>query len=312
MLVENNIVIGTSPKFLKAIDFARNVAVTKSPILLIGEEGTGKKTLCNFIHQNSARKEKPLLCVDCSENPREVENQILGYRDEEGKFHKGVLERANGGIVVFSNIESIDENFQKKLYDILSELVDYDLDVRAIATTSKSLAKYVGNGRFHRALFSYFNNTQIILPSLRDRKDDVRALTEYYCKKFSRELNVPIERINEDAIEKINSMYWSTNYLEFSAVIENAVKGCKNYTIDKSLIELGERESNNQMNDGGSEIFKLMSLKEAEKLLIKKALMHTSENRTQAAKILGVSIRTLRNKINEYRGDGTQYFLNLR
>lgn len=312
MLVENNQILGVNPKFLKAIEFAHNVAVTKSPLLITGESGTGKRTLCKFIHENSARNDKPFLIVDCLKKEKEVENEILGFRDEEGRFHKGILERCNNGIVVLANVEGLEENFQKKIYTILSELADYDLDVRVIATTSKCLSKYVGSGRFYRALFTYFNGTQINLPALRDRKEDLRDITEYFCKKHAAATQINLNRITEDAIEKIASLYWACNYEEFSVVIENAVKSSNAGIIDKNSIEAGERESNNQLSESSGEALKLMSLKEAEKLLIKKALMHTSENRTQAAKILGVSIRTLRNKINEYRGEGTQYFLNLR
>ncbi len=312
MLVGNNEIIGINPKFLKAVEFARNVAVTKSPLLIVGEAGTGKRTLCNYIHQNSARKEKPFLVVDCSKKAKEVENEILGYRDEEGHFHKGVLERANSGMVVFANIESLEENFQKKLYTILSELSDYDLDIRAIATTTKNLSKYVGSGRFYRALFSFFSGTQITMPALRDRKEDLRTITEYYARKFSNDLGITVTSITEEALDKIGSIYWAQNYSEFSIVIENTVKNCTNGVIDKTAIENGERKSDSRLSDDEEDTLKLMSLKEAEKLLIKKALIHTSENRTQAAKILGVSIRTLRNKINEYRNDGSQYFVNLR
>lgn len=312
MLVGNNEIIGINPKFLKAVEFARNVAVTKSPLLIVGEAGTGKRTLCNYIHANSARKEKPFLVIDCSRKAKEVENEILGYRDEEGHFHKGVLERANSGMVVFANIESLEENFQKKLYTILSELSDYDLDIRAIATTTKNLSKYVGSGRFYRALFSFFSGTQITMPALRDRKEDLRTITEYYCRKYSNETGVSVTNITEEALDKIAAIYWAQNYSEFSIVLENTVKNCLNGIIDKTAIENGERKSDSRLSDDDEDTLKLMSLKEAEKLLIKKALIHTSENRTQAAKILGVSIRTLRNKINEYRSDGAQYFVNLR
>lgn len=312
MLVNNNEIIGINPKFLKAVEFAKNVAVTKSPVLIVGESGTGKRTLCSYIHLKSARNEKPLLVVDCSKKGKEVENDILGYRDEDGKFHKGVLERANNGMVVFANIECLEEGFQKKLYTILSELTDYDLDIRAIATTTKNLSKYVGSGRFYRALFSFFSGTQITMPALRDRKEDLRGITEYYRNLYAHENNLDSIQVTDDALEKISSYYWAQNYNEFELVIENSVKNCENGIVDRNAIEVGEKKSESRLSDDQDDTLKLMSLKEAEKLLIKKALIHTSENRTQAAKILGVSIRTLRNKINEYRSEGTQYFVNLR
>ncbi len=312
MLIENFEVLGVSPKYLQTINFARNVSVTKNPVLIVGESGTGKRTLCRYIHQSSARREQALLIVDCSKSKEEVERNILGFRDETGKFHKGVLEQANNGMVVFANIEGLDEVFQRKLYVILNELTDYDLDIRLVATTTKNLSKYVSSGRFNRALFSYFNSTQINVPSLRDRKEDLKMIVEYFSQKFCAKYQRANLLISDSAIDVISQSYWSQNYNELASVIENIAKNPAISMIDKNTIEESEKgvESIGSSEDEGS--LKLMSLKEAEKLLIKKALIHTSENRTQAAKILGVSIRTLRNKINEYRNDGSQFFINLR
>ncbi len=312
MLIENFEVLGMSPKYLQTIEFARNVSVTKNPVLIIGESGTGKRTICKYIHQSSARREQPFLIVDCSDTKENVERQVLGFRDEAGKFHKGVLELGNHGMVVFANIEGLDEIFQRKLYVILNELNDYDLDIRLLATTTKNLSKYVSSGRFNRALFSYFAGTQISVPSLRDRKEDIRVIVDYFCKKFAEHYQRPGMVIADSALDLISQSYWSQNYTELAAVIDNIAKNTNITLIDKHAIEETERGTESQGNSDEEGSLKLMSLKEAEKLLIKKALIHTSENRTQAAKILGVSIRTLRNKINEYRSDGSQFFINLR
>ena len=110
--------IGKNFKFQKAMETARTLAVSKTPLLIVGEPGTGKKTLCTYIHQNSARKDRPMIFVDCAQDIAEVQKEILGYRDHEGKFQRGVLERANGGMVVFSNIDALEESFQKKVFSI--------------------------------------------------------------------------------------------------------------------------------------------------------------------------------------------------
>jgi two-component system response regulator FlrC len=305
--------VGNHPKFIKALELAKNLAVTKAPVLVVGESGTGKKAFCQFIHQNSGRKESELFIVDCSQDDQQVENAILGYRDEEtGRFNKGVLERANGGTVVFSNIDALEEKFQKRLYTILQELTDYDLDVRVMATTSKNLSKYVGAGRFYRALFTYFSNSQINLIPLRERGTDIELIAEQVVSNWATANNREDIRFTDEAKTKISSYYWTHNVAELTAVIENSVANCGGDIIDINAIELGEKKAEAITNDQGEDGLKLMSLKDAEKLLIKKALIHTSENRTQAAKILGVSIRTLRNKINEYRNEGNNYFVNLR
>ncbi len=311
MLAQGMKLVGTHPKFRKAIDFARNVSVTKSPVLLVGETGTGKKSFCQMIHSESSRSKGCFFVVDCSQESKKVEDQLLGFRDDEtGSFTKGVLEQANNGTVVFANIDGLEESFQKRIYQIIQELPDYDLDVRVLATTTKNLSKYVGAGRFYRALFTYFNGTQINLNPLRERPEDIEEIARFYINEYKTENNTNVE-ITQEALDKINNFYWTHNVAELKSVIENAAANC-NGVLDINAIELGEKKSESMIAESDDGGIKLMSLKDAEKLLIKKALVHTSENRTQAAKILGVSIRTLRNKINEYRGDGSSYFINLR
>lgn len=305
--------VGNHPKFKKAVELARNIAVTKAPALVTGESGTGKKAFCQFVHQNSARKEGDLHLVDCSGDATKVENEILGHRDEEsGRFHKGVLERANGGSVILANIDALEEKFQKRLYTILQELSDYDLDVRILATTSKNLSKYVGAGRFHRALYTYFSGSQISLVPLRERGEDVKVIAEHFAAAWASQNNTDAPAFTNEAVDKISNFYWAHNVAELRNVIEGSMSNAQNGQVDVSAVELGEKKAEAQTQEADEDGFRLMSLKEAEKLLIKKALIHTSENRTQAAKILGVSIRTLRNKINEYRTDGNNYFVNLR
>lgn len=304
--------VGNHPKIIKAIEFSRNVAVTKAPVLIVGESGVGKKTICHYIHKNSARRAGEILDVDCSQDAKIVENEILGHRDADGKFNKGVLERANGGSIILTNIDALDEEFQKRLYQILQELNDYDLDVRVLATTTKNLSKYVGSGRFHRALYTYFSGSQITLIPLRERGADIELLAEHFAANFTLEHALDSVVFTEEAKKKIGSFYWAHNIAELKSVIESTVENSSNGQIDVSAIEIGEKKAETVSNEADEDGMRIMSLKEAERLLIKKALIHTSENRTQAAKILGVSIRTLRNKINEYRGDGNNYFVNLR
>lgn len=313
MFASESELVGSSPKFQKSVEFARNVSVTKSPVLIVGETGTGKRTLCKYIHNSSARTGSPFFVVDCSQDSKKVEQEILGYRDlETGRFNRGVLEQANNGTVVFSSIDGLEENFQKRLFTILQELQDYDLDIRILATTSKNLSKYVGAGRFHRALYTYFSNTQISLAPLRERTTDIQDLALHFARLKSDEEGQQSLAFSNEALEKINSYYWTHNISELKSVIENAVVNANNGVIDLNAVELGEKKSETNSIEDDEDGIRLMSLKEAEKVLIKKALIHTSENRTQAAKILGVSIRTLRNKINEYRHDGHVYFVNLR
>jgi two-component system response regulator FlrC len=301
---------GMDPKVQKAVSVARNVSVTKAPVLIIGEVGVGKRSLARFIHDSSTRAGKGIETVDCSNDAKDVENQILGFRDEEtGRFTRGVLEAANGGTVIFSNVDGLEDEFQKKLHKILNELADYDIDVRIVATTTKNLSKLVGSGRFYRGLYTLVSGNSITMPPLRERAGDLEMLTRHYLTEFSGGNSVQVE---PTALQKILSHYWTHNVQELKAVLENSVANGDGTTLSEADLEIGEKKAVSLITDDDNEGIRLMSLKEAEKLLIKKALIHTSENRTQAAKILGVSIRTLRNKINEYRGIGNAYFVNLR
>lgn len=313
MLTQGLVLVGNHPKFNNALETARNVAVTKTPVLISGEAGSGKKALGSYIHTNSARKNARLEIVDCGEQVTMVEKIVLGYRDEDsGKFNRGVLELANGGTVIFANIDALDESFQKRLYTILQELPDYELDVRILATTSKNLSKLVGAGKFSRALYTYFNGASIDMISLRERGTDVELIARHFIEEYAQETQSEQIYLADEAARKLSDYNWNNNIAELKSFIRKTMTNMDGTTLDLQAIENGERKAEFTTGEIDEDGMKLMSLKDAERLLIKKALVFTSENRTQAAKILGVSIRTLRNKINEYRGEGTVYFVNLR
>lgn len=313
MLSQGLVLVGNHPKFNMALETARNVAVTKTPVLISGEAGSGKKALGAYIHNNSVRKNARLEIVDCAEGPEMVEKIVLGYRDEEtGRFNRGVLELANGGTVIFANIDALDESFQKRVYTILQELPDYELDVRILATTSKNLSKLVGAGKFSRALYNYFSGAQIDMISLRERGTDVELIARHFIEEYAQENQASNIELCSEAARKLSDYNWSNNLSELKGFIRKTLSSMEGSTLNIEAIERGERKVEFTAGEMDEDGLKLMSLKDAEKLLIKKALVHTSENRTQAAKILGVSIRTLRNKINEYRSEGATYFVNLR
>lgn len=310
MNIVNVELFGKDPKVQKSLSVARNVSVTKSPVLIVGEVGVGKRTLASYIHQNSNRADKPFSIVDCAVDPQAVENSILGHRDEEsGRFNRGALETANGGTVVFANIDGLEDSFQKRLHKILHELEDYDIDIRIVATTTKNLSKLVGSGRFYRGLYTFVSNNSISLSPLRERVTDLKMIVDHYIAEFAGEGEIEIDN---SALDKLLGHYWTHNVEEVKTVVKDSIEALEGNILEEGSLSIGEKKSISMIADDESDGIKLMSLKEAEKLLIKKALIHTSENRTQAAKILGVSIRTLRNKINEYRNGGSAYFVNLR
>lgn len=300
---------GRDHKIIKALDNARSISIVKVPALIVGENGTGKKTLAKFIHQSSSRALGPIEFVNCSLEFGEVEKAILGFRDEDSnRFIKGALEKANGGTVVFSEIDMLTDELQRRLHVIFNELDDYDIDVRIICTTSKNLSKLVGSGRFYRGLYTQVAGSQINLVPLRERIFDLEYSIRYFLNKYG---HGQIQ-LSEDAKDKLLKHYWANNLTEVDEVLRTSLIDLEGSTLELDHICIGEKKTINNTQETVNENINLMSLKDAERLLIQKALIHTSENRTQAAKILGVSIRTLRNKINEYRGHGNPYFVNLR
>lgn len=303
---------GTDARVERAIQQARNLSVSRAAVLIVGENGVGKRTLGRYIHENSGRASQAFELVDCSLPAQEVENRILGHRDNAtGRFNKGILEAANRGTVVFANIDCLDEEFQKRLHKIINELEDYDIDVRLVATTTKNLSKLVGAGRFYRGLYTIFSNNTLTIPALRERQEDLERLARHFVNEMSAGEAESSMEIDSVVMDRIHSHYWANNIHELKQVISSSISN-NSSLLDESAYEVSDKKSVNFMNEDDSDGVRLMSLKDAEKLLIKKALIHTSENRTQAAKILGVSIRTLRNKINEYRTEGSSYFVNLR
>lgn len=304
--------VGNHPKFKKSLELARNVAVTKTPVLLTGESGTGKKLLGSYIHNQSARKNAAIEVVDCTQDITEVERRVLGFREADGRFQRGVLEVANGGTVIFAHIDCLDENFQKRLYTILQELPDYELDVRVLATTTKNLSKLVGAGKFSRTLLTYFSGAQIHLMPLRERGTDVELIAQSIVSDWGRDNGTEPLTLCSEASARLNEQQWNNNVTELRQSVLSAASAATTGIIDIACFQASEKRAEGVTTDTDEDGVKLMSLREAEKLLIKKALVFTAENRTQAARILGVSIRTLRNKINEYRTEGSQYFVNLR
>ena len=304
-------VFGKDLKVQKAMDMAKEFSSLKAPVLIIGESGLGKKTLGKYIHDNSGRRDKPFLVVDCAQDSNTVSNLVLGYRNEEaGKFYRGVLEAGNGGTVVFANIDELEEGFQKRMSTIFRELEDYGIDIRIIATTTKNLSKLVGAAKFYRGLHDFLAGKCIALPPLRERVGDLKMLARHFA---SERVDGKSFQISDDAMDKIISHYWIHNIHELKEVIDSSAANNSDGLIsDINLDTIESKDDESSCNSDQPEGIRLMSLKEAEKILIKKALLHTSENRTQAAKILGVSIRTLRNKINEYRNSGSSFFVNLK
>lgn len=291
---------------LKLVD---NLSMSKATLLISGESGAGKEQLSQYIHSRSSRSKAPFVAVNCAAIPGELlESELFGH--EKGSFtgaHQtkiGQIEAAEGGTFLLDEISEISLDLQGKLLRVIQEkeivhvgsTKPKPIDVRFICTSNRDLKEMVKKGEFRKDLFYRINVVPIKIPALRERTLDIQYYAKRFMEKICLENNFVNRRLDDSAITKLLSWNWPGNVRELQSVIERSLLMTKNDTLtaDDLIIE-GYAES--RVNTFGPG----MTVQEAEKLLIFKTLEFTSDNRTMAAKLLGISIRTLRNKLNEYR-----------
>ncbi len=289
-----------------------NVAQARSTILLCGETGVGKEEMAKYIHRVSPRRKKPFIAVNCAAFPSELlESELFG--SQKGAFtgahqdRMGQIEAANDGTFLLDEISEMPFELQGKLLRVIQEKEIVRLgsneprkvDVRFICTTNKDLKEMVKSNLFRSDLFYRINVVPVKIPSLKERYEDMESITQYLAEKFSLENGVACKQIDATALAKIKKWSWPGNIRELQNVIERSVLACGNSLLEaKDILIDGFQEVRHLRLEPG------MTIQEAEKMLIFKTLEHTKRNRTQAAKLLGISIRTLRNKLNEYKLEG--------
>lgn len=295
----------------KVIDMALSVAYSSSTILIQGESGTGKEMIAKFIHQNSNRKDKSFVAVNCAALPKDLlESELFGH--EKGSFTGainrkiGKFELANHGTILLDEISEMDMSLQAKLLRVLQEReVDrvggrepVPIDARVIATTNRNLREAIDEGEFREDLYFRLNVIPIVIPPLRNRKEDISLLIEYFIKKHSSKNRKNITGMAKDALLMLTDYYWRGNVRELENVIERAVLLCKGNLITQEYLfmEAIVEEIKSSVKAG-------VTVREMEKKLIFNTLEQVNGNRTKAAELLGVSIRTLRNKLNEYKNE---------
>ena len=296
----------------KVVSMAKNIAPRKATVMIYGESGVGKELMARFIHDNSHRCDAPFVAVNCAAVPENLlESELFGH--EKGAFtgaHQlkiGKFELANKGTFLLDEISEMPLHLQGKLLRVLqeSELERVGgtsvrkIDVRFICTSNKNLAEMVRKGQFRQDLFYRLNVIPLSIPSLRSRKKDITSLVGYFLRKVSRENKMDLKEVSIEAMQKIHGWQWPGNVRELQNVIERSCLLSEAKILSKEDIQIEEdgieAPSENGLVTTG------MTIQEAERRLILKTLEYTDDNRTQAAKILGISIRTLRNKLNEYK-----------
>jgi two-component system, NtrC family, response regulator PilR len=308
--------IGTSAPMQKVFSLIRQVADTKSTVLITGESGTGKELVARAIHFNSSRKGGPFVTVNCGALPETLlESELFGYM--KGAFtgatsnKQGLFEAATGGTIFLDEISATTPALQIKLLRVLQErefmrvggTVDIKMDARVIAASNRDLLSEVSKGTFREDLYYRLNVIPIHLPSLRERREDVPLLVEFFLKKFSSEREA--KKITPEAMNLLMNQRWPGNVRELENTIERLVIMTPNNTVNlenipdnMKSVPSGSELITTDIPDEGLEMEKL--LENIEKNLLQKALEKTGGVKTEAAKLLGLSFRSFRHRLQKY------------
>ncbi len=320
-----NEILTADRKMREMIQLAKTVAQSKATILIQGESGTGKELMANLIHENSNRVGKPFVAINCAAIPESLlESELFGY--ERGAFtgaiagKAGKFEMANGGTLLLDEVSEMEVRLQAKLLRVIQEgEVDriggrrpIPVDVRIIATTNRSLTECVKQGTFREDLFYRLNVVNLTLPPLRERIADVEILSRDLIGKYSAKNSKNIVGLTQDALSFLQSHTWPGNVRELENVIERAVITTLGDQLTVQDIFIENRQSPESSLSSSENVLLAegvieknwmpgKTLDDIERHVIIEALSYHRGNRTHTAKALGISIRTLRNKIADYK-----------
>ncbi len=306
-------IVTANAKMKEKLEFVENVAYSKSTILISGESGTGKEMFARYVHHCSPRKDKPFVAVNCAALPEGLlESELFGH--EKGAFtgattrKEGKFEIANKGTLLLDEITEMGVKLQAKLLRALQEheidrvggRESIPVDVRVIATTNRDIKQRIRENEFREDLFYRLNVIPMNLPSLRERKEDLAVLAEFFIEKHGKEVNKKISNIAPATLDLLKKYSWPGNVRELENTIERAVLLCRGETIQPADLFLDEEEVSTTSSPSGAEAFVGKTLHQMEKEMILQTLEEVDNNKTKCAEILGISIRTLRNKLTEY------------
>jgi len=293
-----------SPDMQRIVQLAGNLAANDITVLITGESGTGKELLARHIHRKSRRKDNPFVAVNCAAIPENLlESELFGH--EKGAFtgagerKKGKVELADSGTILLDEIGEMPMLLQAKLLRVLQEReIDrvggkdpVKVDVRVIATTNRDLALECAEGRFREDLFYRLNVFPLRVPPLRERPEDIPVLAEHFIRNFSAVAGKTIRGCSEEVIADLQQMPWRGNVREFENVLQRAVFLCSGDTVGRGDLMMDHAAPRPAANG---------KLRDMEKEMIMKTLKEVNGNKAKAAKLLGVSVRTVRNKLSEY------------
>src|SRR3974390_2522576 len=315
----------------RVVKLAQQIAGSEASVLITGESGTGKEVLARFMHARSQRAKKPFICVNCAATPENLlESELFGH--EKGAFtgalarRIGKFEKADGGTLLLDEISEMDVRLQSKFLRAIQERVidragasrPVPVDIRIVATSNRNLAEAVGEGTFREDLLFCLNAVNLKIPPLRERPADIAELAQYFIQKNSAALRGAVRPLSPEARRALSRNPWRGNIRELENTLHRAVLLSNGPEIDADAI-LSPDGNRIDSGDGAAAVGHAArgarrvtrhlvgrTVAEVERDLILETLKHCLGNRTHAANILGISIRTLRNKLTEYAAEGAR------
>jgi len=328
-------IIGKSKVMQEVYKLIGQVAESDVTVLIRGESGTGKELVARAIYQHSRRKDRPFLAINCAAIPETLlESELFGY--ERGAFtgankrRIGKFEQCDKGTILLDEIGDMSLSTQAKILRVLQEgeferiggNETVKVDVRVLTSTNRKLEELIKQGTFREDLYYRLKIMSLTLPPLREHKEDIKELAEYFFHLYNRQLGTNVSHIDPSMFEKLVSYSWPGNVRELANTINRSLILCKGEVMDaEDIIFDVEGEATSFANEGELEniLVKMLAplftdilrlwgrglhsnlLEKIEKFIIQKALIETKGNQVQAAKLLGISRNTLRNRIEKYR-----------
>jgi DNA-binding NtrC family response regulator len=327
---DNRPMVVQDPAMRAVIALADQIAGSDASILITGESGAGKEVIARYVHQKSRRAAKPFISVNCAAIPENLlESELFGH--EKGAFtgavarRIGKFEEANGGTLLLDEISEMDARLQAKLLRALQEReIDrvggsspVKVDIRVLATSNRDLVQAVKDGHFREDLLYRLNVVNLRLPPLRERPADIVALAEFFVKKYAAANGAPERALSAEARRRLTLHRWPGNVRELENAMHRAVLLASGPEIEEGAIRLPDgqplaggdpmartAQAASLAAETAQRAFVGQTVAEMEQQLIIDTLSHCLGNRTHAANILGISIRTLRNKLKEYSDAG--------
>ena len=313
---ENHALIYGDKKTEAVLKMAKQVAPSEASVLLTGSSGTGKEIFSRFIHDNSKRAAQKFVAVNCAAIPEALlESELFGY--EKGAFtgavarRIGKFEEASGGTLLLDEISEMNIGLQAKLLraiqekeiDRLGGKAPVKVDTRIIATSNRNLEQCVADGTFRQDLYYRLNVINLKIPDLKDRPGDIIVLAKHFIKKYSELNELPMKDLSAGAEKMLLNYLWPGNVRELENTMHRAVLLATGDEIDEAAVMLQDASAVKTAGDQPSSAVG-QTVAAVERKLILDTMESTAWNRSTAATILGISIRTLRNKLKQYQEEG--------